>query len=173
MKNKFFKHLYLNSNINKKGELLSVWWIFVLAVIALGIVIGVSVYYSAEVNINLVHADILGNRIAKCLIQDGKILYDMEKYDFFKECKINKKLFNEGDFFVKILINYDDKIIYDKNYGNSAYEKDCQILEKISSKSNLRCVKKKEIAEYNDKEVVLEIISGINQEGGRISLTNE
>ena len=159
--------------MHNKGNLLSIWWIFVLAVIAGGVVIGVSIYYSADVNINLVHADVLGNRITNCLVQNGNIIYDMEKYDFFKECKINKKLFNDGDFFVKVLISYDDKIIHDKNYGNFAYEKDCQVLEKVSSKSSLRCANRKEIAEYNDKEVILEIISGINQNGGRISITNE
>lgn len=158
--------------MNNSGNLLSVWWIFVLAVIAGGVVIGVSIYYSADVNINLIHSDILANRVGDCLIQNGKILYDMEKFYLFKECKINKKLFENGDFFLKILI-YDDSVIYDKNYGNSAYEKDCQIFEKISSKSALRCINRKEIAEYSGKNVSVKIISGINQDGERVSIANE
>ena len=156
----------------KSAKLLSVWWIFVLGVIAGGLVIGVSIYYSSDININLVHADILKNRISNCLIQDGKIVYNLEKYDFFKECKISKKVLDNGEFFIKILI-YDDKIIYEKNYGNSAHEKDCKIIEKISSKSALRCISKKEIAGYNGKDVVVELIYGINQEGEKISVTNE
>lgn len=154
-----------------KGNLLSVWWIFVLAVIAGGIVIGVSIYYSADVNINLIHSDILANKVSNCLIQNGNLLYDMEKYDFFKECKINKKLFENRDFFLKILI-YDENVIYEKNYGNSAYEKDCQIVDKISSKSSLKCVTSNEIAEYNGKSVTVKIISGINQDGARVSIAN-
>ena len=157
--------------MDNKGKLLSLWWIFVLGVIAGGIVIGVSIYYSADINVNLVHADILGNRVSDCLIHDGKISYDLDKYDFFKECKIDKKLFDNEDFFLKILI-YSEDVIFDKNYGNSAYEGDCPIVEKISSKSKLRCVNRREIAEYNGKNVVVEIMSGINQEGERISATN-
>lgn len=170
-KNKFFEHLYLRTNMNNKGNLLSIWWIFVLAVIAGGVVIGVSIYYSADVNINLIHSDILTNRVSDCLIQNGKILYDLEKFDFFKECKINKKLFENGDFFLKVLI-YDESVIYDKNYGNSAYEKDCPIADKISSKSSLKCATSNEIAEYNGKSVTVKIISGINQEGERVSIAN-
>lgn len=171
MKNKKNFEELINPKFSK-GELLSIWWIFVIAVIAGGIVIAVSIYYSAEININGYHAGILGERINNCIIKNGNFLYDLDKFQFFEECKINKKIFDKGNFFVKILV-YDKEVIYNKKYGNLAYEKDCEIVGKISSKSSLKCVNKKEIANYQGKEIIVEITSGINQEGEKISITNE
>jgi len=152
----------------KKAELLSIWWIFVIAMIVAGIVIGVSIYYSVDINMNDYHAKILRERIARCLIKNGNLNYDLSDFSFFSECNIKKKIFDNGNFFVKISV-YDDEKILEKKYGNLAYESECEIIEKVPSKTTLRCFKKREIASYDGKDVVVEITSGVGQEGERIS----
>ena len=157
--------------MDKKADLFSIWWLFVLATVALAIVIGVTIYYSAEINVNQSHADIVGGRIINCLVDNGEIIFDLgdeTKFDLFIECNIDEEIFT-NHFFANILIN-GDKVIFDKNYGDFAHEKDCEIIEKIPAKSPLRCVKRRESVRYNGKNVVLEIISGINQEGKKISI---
>ena len=48
---------------NKKAEkYLSIWWFFVLAMIAMGIVAGVLIFYGADVNVKGLEAEILSGR---------------------------------------------------------------------------------------------------------------
>ena len=95
--------------MNKKGgeKLLSVWWFFVLVVIGGSIVIGVLIYYSADVNIKELEADILTGRIIRCVTDRGYLKQDFlqDSFDIFKECDLRKEVFGEGsDFYFKISV---------------------------------------------------------------------
>jgi len=52
-------------------KLLSLWWFFVLGVIGGGLVVGVLIHTSAEINVGELEADILGERIIRCVYDNG------------------------------------------------------------------------------------------------------
>lgn len=155
--------------MDKLANLLSIWWIFVLGVIAGGLVIGVTIYYSAEININEMHADVLGDRISKCMIREANLIVNLDNFDFFSLCKIDSKVFANEKFFAKILV-HDGNVVFDEVYGNAALEEDCKIIENVQSKTPLRCAKRRVVASYGSKESVVEIFTGIKQEGVEISI---
>jgi len=154
--------------MDSRANLLSIWWIFVLGLIAGGIVIGVTIYYSADININEMHADVLGSRISDCMVVDGKII-NLEGFELLSNCKIDGGVFNNGKFFARILI-YDGNVIFDEVYGDTSMEEDCNVIAEVSSKGPLRCAKRREVASYDGNEVVVEIMSGVKQEGEIISI---
>lgn len=147
-----------------RANLLTIWWIFVLGVVAGGIVIATLIYYSADININEMHANVLASRISECLLNGEEISVDLENFDLFDECKIDKKVFQEGDFFVNIMIS-GNNVLFDETYGNNELEKDCDIVKSIETKSQLKCVKQKRVVSYLEKDVILEIVAGSRQEG--------
>jgi hypothetical protein len=92
---------------SKKGgeKVLSIWWFFCLAFVGAGIIIGVLMFYSAEMNVNNLEADTLANRIADC-ISDNGYLKEMQNFDVYKECKLNER-FDETHFFRVSFYNQD------------------------------------------------------------------
>lgn len=168
--------------INKKAsqKLLSVWWFFVLTVVGAGIVIGVLIYYSADADLRKVEADILSERIANCLVEQGYLREDFSSnFNIFEKCGLKKEVFDSGtSFYLKISV-YDETGNLFKNInliieGDTSFEKDCQIEEKISARYFPRCVEKKELFLYNENGVTkkgrIEILAGSNQAGKKIAL---
>jgi len=51
--------------------LLSIWWLFTIAMVGAGIVFGVSMFYSAEIDVRNVEAEILSNKILDCFFEQG------------------------------------------------------------------------------------------------------
>jgi len=97
---------------NKKAgeKYLSIWWIFVLIIITVAIVAGVSINRLKDVNTKAIEADILVNRVADCLIQQGYIKQEFlnENFDIFKECLIDKEtITNSEKYYLNIAVyNY-------------------------------------------------------------------
>ena len=90
---------------NKKGgeKLLSVWWIFVLVVIGGAIIIGVLIYYNADINIKEFEADVLAERIVRCLVNNGYLSQDFleKEFNIFEECSLKKEIFeNPSNFYL-------------------------------------------------------------------------
>lgn len=156
---------------DKKGNLLTIWWFFVIAVIGGGIVIGVWIYYSSDININQEEADILGSRISQCLIDNGYLneVY-LEKKEIFDECKLSRAVFGQGsNFYFKVSIYEGDKLLNKIEAGNGLFEKDCIIKNKLIAKHFPRCSIKNEIAINKDKALKIIILTGVNQDGEVIS----
>ncbi len=91
----------------KKGgeKVFSIWWFFIIGLVAVVIAIGVYVYASAEADARAVEADILGDKIKECILDSGFLKKDVlnEGFDVFEECGINKGLFEgESDFYFRI-----------------------------------------------------------------------
>lgn len=162
--------------MNKKADkLLSIWWFFVLGVIAGGIVIGVLIYSSADINIKEVEADVLVEKIISCLINNGYLKENIFENDFniFDFCNLNPEVFGKASNF------YFNISIYDENgeelresisKGSYSFEKDCKIQEGKEAKHFPRCSEKKEIALFEDKKVELIILAASNQNGRKISV---
>jgi len=168
--------------MNKKAtqKLLSVWWFFVLTVVGAGIVIGVLIYYSADADLREAEANILSERIANCLVEQGYLQGDFsQNFNIFEKCGLKKEVFDAGtSFYLKISV-YDEagnlfKGISPIVEGDRSFEKDCQIEEKISARYFPRCAEKKELFLYKENEAIkkgrIEILAGSNQVGKKIAL---
>ena len=169
----------LNLMGDKKGaKYLSIWWFFVLAVIAGGIVAGVFIHSAAASDVRELESDILITKVADCLIQNGKINSKLleENFDIFKECKLSEKVIKDGKHFLKIEVyNYDDceaadkvlecenSLVKDKyKYGTPDFENQCKLGE---GRNFPVCSQKIFYVYEGDRRLVLHIFTSSHQHG--------
>ncbi len=160
-------------------KLLSLWWFFVLGVVGGGLVIGVLIHTSAEINVNELEADILGEGIIRCIYDNGfldnKVLED--DFDIFNNCNLNKAVFGkESNFYFNISIyNEDNSLRKEIIEGANSFEEDCKIQKKLKAKYFPKCFEKQEIILFKEgeeiKEIKLKVLTASNQEGKRIHVT--
>ena len=103
---------------DKRGgeKYLSIWWFFVLAVIVGGIVIGVSAFNVADIDVKEIEADILANRVIDCVINNGYINEDFlnKNFDVFEKCYLNREIVDvkedmAGEHYLEINVyNFED-----------------------------------------------------------------
>ena len=124
---------------NKKAgeKYLSIWWFFVLVVVGIGITLSVMIFYSADIDVRKTEALILHDRIFDCVTQNGFLIDEVfdEKYklDIFYKCNLKRSLFEKpNDFFISVeFLDENGEEIADKIVeGNSAYEGDCNAIDK-------------------------------------------
>lgn len=157
--------------MNKKGgeKLLSVWWFFVLIVIGGGIFIGVLIYYSVDINVNEIEADILAERILNCINDNGQLNYIFDSnFDIFQKCNLNPNLFEKpSDYFFNISIYDGDVLIFNMAKGDYSFQADCLIQEKVTANYFPKCSRKIDYVFYNDNNKVLKVVilTGANQKG--------
>lgn len=161
---------------NKKAgeKLLTIWWFIVLGVIGGGIGIGVMIYFSATVNTNGVEAGILGERIMNCISENGYLKNNVlnGSFDIFKECNIDKRLFEKGSYlYFNVTIYNKDITLANFIAGDYSLERDCSIANKISASHFAKCDEKAETI-LNDKNEIIKIhvLTGSNQQGGRVAV---
>jgi hypothetical protein len=158
---------------NKKaaGKYLSIWWVLVLVIIAVGITIGVLMFYSEKIDVRIIEARILGDRVFDCLDQHYRINQNIPKdLEIFSVCNLNQDIItNSGDYFIHLRIvgASNSEVIIDKTYGNSAFEKDCPLImsEAIKAENYPRCINKSFILVNNGVRYAdVEILVGSNYE---------
>jgi len=157
---------------NKKAgeKLLSIWWIFIITMVGIGIVWGVSMFYSAEIDVRNVEAEILMNRISDCLFEQGMLINNLLEngFDIFQECKLNKKVI-ESNFYINISVLDESKKVI-KEISEGIKESVCALTD--SEKKG--CVKKTRGIIYERENEIkigrLEILTASNQVGEEISL---
>ncbi len=123
--------------MDKKADTkyLSLWWFLIIAIIGLGIVGGVIIFYSKDVNVKSLEADILAKRVVDCLNKGGKLINDFgdEGFNLFKECKLNQQLIDEsGMFYLEIttLFKVDEQEAKKPiKFGKPDLKKQCEISE--------------------------------------------
>lgn len=169
--------------LNKRGrEYLSIWWIvsFVLATGA--IVIAVSTYYSAELDVRQFEADILADSILDCLVENGFLLEETldEEFDIFERCNINKEVFEgESNFYfnISIIIEEGESLREDIIAGDRSFETECAILqreegEEVEARYFPVCLRRSTEALYFDngerKIINIEILAASDQRGGKV-----
>lgn len=161
---------------NKKAgeKLLTIWWFIVLGVIGGGIGIGIMIYFSATVNTNGVESGILGERIINCISENGYLKNNVlsSDFDIFKECSIDRKLFQRGSYlYFNVTISSNSIVLVNFIAGDYSFERDCSIASKISASKFAKCDEKIETV-YDDKNEIIKIhvLTGSNQQGGRIAV---
>jgi hypothetical protein len=164
--------------MNKKGDekLLSVWMFIIWILVALGVVLGVMIFYSAEADVRYLQAGILSLRVSDCIFSDGYVdeKFLKEDFDIFSYCNIDKKLFDENKLFLRVevidSVSSDSLLKKEIVYGNKDFEIQCKIREGAEAKNFARCVKKRFVLLYEDDEVkqaVIDVFAGSNIFGGK------
>ena len=154
---------------NKIGgeKLLSIWWILTLVMVALVIAWGVASFYSAEVDVKKIEAEILANRISDCFFEQGLLIDNLLKNDFdiFYECKLNREVIESSFYFkISVLDEQDKKIREDIEVG---------FLEGVcTTKDAEGCIKKVRGVVYEQNNKIkkgrLEILATSNQVGNSL-----
>jgi len=159
--------------MNYKAKLLSIWWIFVLAVSGVGIVAGVFIFYSAELDVRGTEASILNQKLFDCLAPQGVLISDFVKdsginpdFDVFKTCMLSEKAFNDENFYFGI--NFQGKKI---EKGKISYNQDCEAIglnPKIKDAEGYpKCVKNMREVSFSGKKFELEILTASNNRGNK------
>lgn len=160
--------------MNKKAveKMISVWWFFVLFVIAMGIVLGVMVYYSSETVVKKVEAESLNQRVFDCITDKGYLNKKVfESFDVLQACGLNPEVFGKGSlFYIKVSAYDKTGLINEKAYGDFSIDKNCKVVEKVSTRRFPECFSKNiTVLDNNDKEIKLFVLTASNQEGERVS----
>lgn len=159
-------------NLNKKAEsskyLTPIWYI-TLAIVGVGIVIGVLMFRSISYDIKTEEAETLVNQVSSLIIEEGYLeAWVLENNsDFLKQVNLDSKLFNEGIFYINVKIFDNEKLIKNFIYGPEDFEIQCG----LKGKDFAKCYKKQVFAlDKNDsfKKYKILIFAGSNQKGSKI-----
>lgn len=163
----------------KRGDLLTIWWFLVLAIVGAGIVAGVVSYYGAEADARRMEADILSMKLVNCFSRNGMLDAGIfsDSLDVFASCGLDKKVFEAGSNFYFRISAYDSDggLIKQIHGGNRPYEKDCGIEKEVIAEKYVRCVTRSEsVNYYKDGSKTgwgkIEVLAGSNQVGGRVQI---
>lgn len=180
---------------NKTGgeKIFSIWWFATLIIIGVGIVVGVLIYYSADIDVRTVEAEILSEKIIDCFIKNSFLNQEIlntnsfpdnnsdyrqvrNSFDIFQECNLKKDLFNNGgDFYFNItLYNGDTNFLINSFIGgNTGFERDCRISKGKSAENYPQCVEKQEPFFYYSNNQIkkgnMRILTASNQKGKSFS----
>lgn len=163
MSNKYFNKCAVET-------LLSVWWFFVIALIGLGIVTGVLMYYGTNIDVRGIEASVMSEKLSSCISNNGFLNYSLiesveEIYSF---CGLNKDFFDEKGFlYFSIRVFDSDKFVAEVSSGLAANEKDCQVSRNVMTRNYPVCFQKNETMSYDGKNVELLITTVSNQVGGQ------
>lgn len=167
---------------NKKGgeKLLSIWWFVILIIIGVGIVAGVYIFYYAEVNVQKMESGILAGRVGDCLISGGNLKENLVGGEIFNVCDINgDKIEKSGKYFLWIRVISEDNcsvkelekcnLVIEKKFGNPDFVTQCKFKESGNKAKHFAdCSELKIPVGHKDKEEILFVFAGVNQEGTRI-----
>ena len=162
---------------NKTGgeKLFSFVWLFTIAMVWLGVAYGVGMFYSADVDVRSVEAEILVDRISDCFFEQGLLIDGLLENDFdiFYECKLNRKVI-ESSFYFKISVFDESGNAIKDNLGKDIVISEGVFVNACNSKDKKGCVSKLRGIIYEQDNKIktgrLEILAASNQVGERISL---
>lgn len=131
------------------------------AIVAVGIAIGIYLFYSNTIDIRDQEAKIISDRLAITITKNGKLNEDILKDDFniLKETRLNDKIINNGDFYFKIeIFDYSNNLVKKINGGNRGFEVECF----LKGKKFPKCAEK----EFLIDNYRVKILAASNQLGG-------
>ncbi len=154
---------------NKKGaEYLSVWWIFVLVIISVGIVIGISANNSADIDTKKLESDILITRLVSCVVENGELKQEFlqDDFDIFQKCKISEEVINKsGKYYLGYEIKNNGEVVKEDFFGVKSFEVQCKLEDESEAEGYPGCVEKKIYVLNKEKEkLIFEILAGSKQE---------
>lgn len=174
-------------NKMKKGteKILSIYWFAILAIVTVGIVAMVSVFYNHPYDVREIEAEILADKVADCLSYGGRLntdLFDSEgnfsetfKNNFLKNCNLNFNVENVKEwkdtlqYYIEInFYKFENlnEVVFNFSKGNEDLKADCGIQKnkKEDYETLPKCVKKRFYSLGNDNtQYLIEILSVVRK----------
>lgn len=134
------------------GQLMIFWFLFIIAVIAVGIVGGLLVFFGSEYDVRGSHATIMNFKIRECI---EKNLFSEENFaeEFYQKCSFNRKI-KDIVIEVKKIQDNREKVLF--SFGDP---RSCELNEDGRSK-NFPVCKKSDFMVNNERWIIL---TGSNQ----------
>lgn len=126
----------LKKDIRGEERFLSPWLFLVWALIGVAIVVGVLIFYSLKIDVRQTEAKILSTRLIDCLVDNG-YLKNLEGFDVFEECKIDKEIIWNGNYYFNISIYKDGSLSKNITIGVKDFEIHCELRKE--SKGEVFC----------------------------------
>lgn len=164
--------------MNKRGEkLFSIWWFIIVAIVGLGIVTGVTYFYSSNFDVRSLEADVLSSKVIKCVAKPvgiNPLIIEKEKdFNLYTECGISQSVLENGKYFVKIEVKdfFDGSSVGEaKKFGNSAFEKECEIKNKITASNYPECSPKSVyVIDKDNNKYLVSVLAASNYRGGKVN----
>ena len=152
---------------NKKagGKYLSIWWFFVVVIVAVGIIIGTFMFFGKDIDLRRTEADVLNARILGCLVSQGQIDNNFLEgnFDIFEKCGLNREIIDSKDskYFIKIELDKEG-FVQLPVYGDN-FEKSCYIQSITKAEYFPRCIDNKlSVYDSEGNKLNLRVITGSN-----------
>lgn len=169
-------NIKMNIKMNKRaGErYLTPWMFIVWALIGIGIIMGVMVFYSAQTDVRPEEAEILAKRLIDCVLDDGYLKEEFlqnlqEDYDVFKDCSLDEEILLGGDFYFDISVFKNNELLREVSEGKKDFEMQCKLKEKAEAEHFAECFEEKiPVFDKNGNKLSIEIFTGSNQLGRKL-----
>ena len=90
-------------NCKGTSKIMSVYWFVILVLVAGVIVYMVSIFYGHPYDVREIEANILINKVADCLSENGKLNSQINQDNFLEKCKLNLNTRDdEGQYYIEI-----------------------------------------------------------------------
>ncbi len=98
--------------MNKKAsKWMSPYLFFIFFIVGIFIVIGVVLFYSVTPDIREEETKFITNKLVGCLSKDNNFFIPEENFDYYTECKLNKEILNNGNYYISLnLIKSEEEI---------------------------------------------------------------
>lgn len=159
--------------MNKGGgeHLLSIWWLLVLALVGLGIVFGVLLFAGRDIYVKDIEAELLADKIVRCLAPQGKMNFLIlgDEFNLVNKCGLSNKIFKESnEFYVNVKIK-NESFSKEIGVGNTAFKADCEIVLNAELRKKPEqypaCFERKEFAYYKEKNYEINVLVAVAQQG--------
>lgn len=157
----------LKKNIKGEERFLSPWLFLVWALIGVAIVTGVLIFYSLKIDVRQTEAEILNTKLVDCLVDNG-YLKNLESFDIFEECNIDKEIIGNGDYYFNISVYEEGKLPKVISAGVKDFEIQCELRKESKSESFADCFKREVYALKDNKRIIIKILTASNQLGAKI-----
>ena len=111
------KMIKMNFTKRKSGtsKIMSVYWFAILVIVAGTIVYMVLIFYGSPYDVREIEANILINKVADCLSENGKLNTQINQDNFLEKCNLNFDTPDqEGQYYLEVEFrNFNDDALLD------------------------------------------------------------
>ncbi|MCK5603473.1 hypothetical protein KAR91_16430 [Candidatus Pacearchaeota archaeon] len=166
--------------MNKVGDekVLSIWWFFVLALVAAGVAAGVFMFYSAPFDVRELESGILVDKVFDCMNDNGYLRSDalLEGFDIYFSCNIERRVFFEDGalYYLSIEISDSEDLLYSNYSRVDDLRKNCLVEKSIKTKDFPKCdIRSEDFLFFDEgvqKELTVSVMAVSNQRGRALPL---